>query len=298
MNQYNIEVDILVDGKSVRRYPHQNRTFIPSKHRTEYTIRIRNRGLQRRLFVVTVDGLNVVDGNMGAESKAGYVINGYNTYEVKGYRTSNEVVHPFKFNRKGRSYAAKSDVTEGDTRNCGIIGVQVYCEKEILQCQTLINPVPYPYQQYYRWGSQLYEPVVTYGSLSSSNSSTNNSEVLRGISNTSPNTVNACMNTAQNTVHACSTSQLAGWNSEQPIGGFDTGTEFSEQEVTDRVVDVDFLIGHSLCTIDIYYATYEALKEMGVPVTRQAQVAFPESFPARFCRPPNDSRHKKCLCSG
>ena len=39
--------------------------------------------------------------------------------------------------------------------------------------------------------------------------------------------------------------------------------------------------------VSIYYASREALIDMGVPVINQAQIpSFPEPFPNRFCKPP------------
>ena len=58
----------------------------------------------------------------------GYVVNGLSPIEIKGFRTDNDTVHPFKFSTKRRSYAAKSDEAGGDTSNCGVIGIEVYDE--------------------------------------------------------------------------------------------------------------------------------------------------------------------------
>lgn len=129
MKTREIEVSILVDSYPVRKYSHEGRTFIEAKYAKEYSIRVKNSSPLRKLVVATVDGINVLDGLTGGISRAGYVLDGFNSFEIKGFRTSNEEVHPFVFKTKADSYAAKSDETGGDTSNCGVIGVAVYDEK-------------------------------------------------------------------------------------------------------------------------------------------------------------------------
>lgn len=319
MNSSNVEVDILVNGRPVRKYAHQGKTFVKAEHWTEYSIRIRNNGHQRRLAVVCVDGINVLDGEVGGSSKNGYVVNGYSTYEVKGYRTSNEVVHQFKFNAKERSYAAKSDVTNGETKNCGVIGVEIYCEKETPQPQITIRevirevekPVPYPvsptpwYPPYTIWcnsssGGNIGASAISYtcstnGLQNAGSSSLGSSSMPRAMNCSSSPESNANANVvtdwgsdtprglADDTV---SCNFMAAAAAKQPKRGFDMGTEYSEKEVSDKVVDVEFEIGYLLTTFTFYYASKEALMEMGVPMTKEASVTFPEAFSAKFCRPP------------
>lgn len=268
MYNYNIDVDILVNGKPVRQYAHNSRVFIESKHWTEYTIRIKNNHWLRRLVIVSVDGINVLDGQAGGGSKNGYVINGYSSLEVKGFRTSNEVVHPFQFNRKDRSYAANSDATGGDTTNCGVIGVEVYAEYEK---PVMYNLTAVPNWTITTWGStgrgSTYVPTYTCNSLGAGS----HEGLMLGA--TSCNFMNSSLPVAD-----CAPIERK--------RGFDMGTEFSEREVEDRVHEVEFEIGAKLTSFSIYYASREALIDMGVPVIRTTQISFPEPFPTKFCKPP------------
>lgn len=311
MSVNDIDVDILVNGRPVRKYSHQGRVFVEAKHWTEYSIKIRNNSYSRRLAIVTVDGLNVLDGEAGGTTKTGYVINGYSSMDIKGFRTSNEVVHPFKFNRKERSYASKSDVTEGDTRNCGVIGVEVFDEKvkrptPQIVIKEVIREVEKPVHHWwplYTWTSANPKPdtTITYTCSTAGNmigsagqQQVQNGNMLRCMNFSSgPQLSNAGTDSIQaSAINCCQVeepldmSPVMDMLAEEPKRGFDMGTEFSEREVADKVHDVEFEIGYRVFSLSIYYASKESLVDMGVPVNRESQVAFPEPFPTKFCRPP------------
>lgn len=286
MYLYDIDVDILVNGKPIKKFSHDGKVFVESKHWTEYSIRVKNSGFSRRLIVVSVDGMNVINGEAAGKSQAGYVINGYSSTEIKGFRTSNDVVHPFKFNRKERSYAAKSDETQGDTTNCGVIGVAVYSEKEKVQPKvtynyhTHVHTTPRPH-----WNDG-YSPITPTWTTCSSDVgmlntySCSSSDIgAKGRSRGVDNALRALNMSESNIV--CDMAVT-----EEPRG-FDMGTEFSEREVTDQVVDVDFEIGILLSTISIYYASRAGLISMGVPIQKQMAIATPNPFPKKFCALPN-----------
>jgi hypothetical protein len=296
MYSHNVEVDILVNGRPVRKHSHKSRIFVEAKHWTEYSIRIRNNGYQRRLVVVCVDGLNVLDGEEGGSTKAGYVINGYSSYEIKGFRTSNDVVHPFKFNRKERSYAAKSDATNGDTKNCGVIGVEVYCEKEkpapilvreVIREVPVPRPSPFPYPYTLNFSNTALSGCLLNESRTYSCNLSNSAgdKIMAGNMMRSAN-VTTDWSAPDDGPIACACSSMDMAAVESPKRGFDMGTEFSDREVSDKVVDTEFEIGYLMTTFTFYYASKDSLVEMGVPVTKEAAVTFPDPFPAKFCRPP------------
>lgn len=256
----NIEVDILVNGKPVRQYSHQGKLFIESKNSTEYSIRLRNNSWTRKKFVVSVDGINVIDGELGDEKGIGYVLHGLSSYEIKGFRVSNDTVNAFKFtNNKEESYAAKSDVTQGDTKNCGVIGVMVYEEKVKLNL---------PVQVTYTYRNNITDPP---------SSPTWNDNITYSCS--APLTRG--------------TSDMAGANlicnyspDFEQSKGFDMGTEFSQKAIEDKVEDTMFEVSYRSCSFTIYYASREALIEMGIPIVKEAKISLPNPFPSKFCRPP------------
>lgn len=260
----NIEVDILVNDKPIKKFSHGGKLFIQANHQTEYSIKIRNNNWHRRLFVVSVDGINVIDGKAAGSTKMGYVVNGLSPIEIKGFRTDNDTVHPFKFSTKRRSYAAKSDEAGGDTSNCGVIGIEVYDEYQ--------KPIVYR-----SFASKPRRPDVTW-TLNSSTSKGLGGELMSRSFNS--------MDSVGDMSFMCSTSDFA---DSAPVeeASFSMGTEFSERAVKDSVREVEFEIGSLLHTISIYYGSREDLVKMNVPIVSQKQIAsFPQAFPSKFCKPP------------
>ncbi len=103
----------LVDGKVILRGEHGDR----------YAIVLRNNTRQPVECVVSVDGLDVLDGEPAAYSKRGYIVGPKRTIEIKGFRTSTERVSAFRFGKVADSYAV---LRHDDARNVGVIGVAVF----------------------------------------------------------------------------------------------------------------------------------------------------------------------------
>jgi hypothetical protein len=122
-------VDVLVNDKPIRQFAHNGKVFVESRNGVEYSIKLRNNNHSRILAIVSVDGINVIDGEVATPDGAGYIVDGYSCYTIKGFRTSNDKVNAFKFSQKDRSYAAKNEATGGDTANCGVIGIQLFYEQ-------------------------------------------------------------------------------------------------------------------------------------------------------------------------
>ena len=91
-----------------------------------YEIVVRNLTRERIEVVVSVDGLDVLDGRSAGYSKRGHIIESRGTLTIPGWRTSTSSVAAFRFAAVEDSYAAKK---HGDTRNVGVVGVAVFKEK-------------------------------------------------------------------------------------------------------------------------------------------------------------------------
>jgi hypothetical protein len=100
------------------------RPYVIGQQGQRYAVVVRNDTGVRHEAVVTVDGLDVVDGRPGDLGKRGYVIQPGETLVIDGFRRSWEEVAAFRFGRVADSYAAR---TSGD-RNVGVIGVALFAE--------------------------------------------------------------------------------------------------------------------------------------------------------------------------
>ena len=109
------------------------RNYVVGEAGHRYTIVLKNRTNFRLEVVVSVDGLDVLDGKPAAFGKRGYLIDPRGEIEVDGFRQSMDTVAAFRFGSVRGSYAAQK---HGDTRNVGVVGVAVFNERGT-------NPVPW-----------------------------------------------------------------------------------------------------------------------------------------------------------
>ncbi len=108
-----------------KTYSWGTRRFVVGERDDNYSIVLKNRCKSRVEIVLSVDGLDVIDGKKAALSKRGYVIAPDETLEVKGWRTSPSTVARFKFTTVAGSY---TNLKYGDHRNVGVIGMAVFAE--------------------------------------------------------------------------------------------------------------------------------------------------------------------------
>lgn len=106
----------------------QHRRFVEGSHNGRYIIVLKNVCKSPLQVVLSVDGLDVIDGKPASVTKRGYVVPAGETLEVEGYRTGYDSVAAFKFSTVSNSYA---NLSRGDTRNVGVIGLAVYTCKGI-----------------------------------------------------------------------------------------------------------------------------------------------------------------------
>jgi len=104
------------------------RRFVVASEGGHYSIVVRNLCKSRLELVVSVDGLDVIDGKSAAFSKRGYIIAPGETLEIRGWRTGPEHVARFRFSSVAGSYA---NLRHGEHRNVGVIGLAVFDEKGV-----------------------------------------------------------------------------------------------------------------------------------------------------------------------
>ncbi|MEX1366746.1 MAG: hypothetical protein AB1Z98_26710 [Nannocystaceae bacterium] len=117
-----------------------------------YALRLTNNTPGRVEVVVTVDGRDVISGEVGNFKKQrGYVLDPFATVVVDGFRQSLDQVAAFQFSSLEGSYTARM----GTPQNAGVIGVAVFEErrrsarrhrKQALRA----TPPPPVYEPYYR----------------------------------------------------------------------------------------------------------------------------------------------------
>lgn len=122
-----VELDVIDrhSGAILPQHRHAGHTWLPGEPGHAYALRLRNTRPQRLLVVLSVDGINAIDGRTADVRQAGYVLEPWQTLEVAGWRKSLDAVAQFVFVDPGASYAART----GRPDNLGVIGIAVFAER-------------------------------------------------------------------------------------------------------------------------------------------------------------------------
>ena len=102
------------------------RWFVAGEEGRRYSIEIRNRSDFRLEVVLSVDGLDVIDGRPASLRKRGYIIDPHRRLVVEGFRQSLGTVAAFRFSPVRESYAQEK---YHNTRNVGVIGIALFNEE-------------------------------------------------------------------------------------------------------------------------------------------------------------------------
>ncbi|HEY3662271.1 MAG TPA: hypothetical protein VGL24_03885 [Chthoniobacterales bacterium] len=103
-----------------------DRWFVVGEEGRRYSLVVRNSSDLRLEVVLSVDGLDVIDGRPASVRKRGYVIAPHGTLVVEGFRKSAEAVAAFRFSPVRESYAQEKNQ---ETRNVGVIGIAIFNEQ-------------------------------------------------------------------------------------------------------------------------------------------------------------------------
>ena len=268
--------DIQINGKAIRTFSHEGNTFIEGRVGTEYSIKLTNNSSSRRLFVISVDGINVISGKEAIkDSHNGYIINGYDSLNLKGYRINDDEVAAFKFVKSKDSYS--NDRTKS-TINNGVIGVNVYDEKYTVLNDLFIKKMREEYEKNNQadkltpYPSPPYNPEPWHDP--------NPYQPYR-YNDTTSYTSKLSHNSGKNMLRACSL------NSVEPAD-FNLGTGWGEKQVQ-KVKNVEFEVGELSSTSIVYYASKEELEKMGIDLNRTAKIkkTMPSAFgEQKYCPTP------------
>ena len=112
-------------GRELPVYWHEGRAYVVGKPGDEYQVVVRNRRGEDLLAVVSVDGLNVMNGATASTSQGGYIVQPWGRVDIRGWRKSLDEIAAFYFTSLGDSYAARTERPQ----NVGVVGVALFQRK-------------------------------------------------------------------------------------------------------------------------------------------------------------------------
>jgi hypothetical protein len=113
-------------GRFLSGFAANGKSFVIGEAGRRYIIVVHNNTDNRLEIVLSVDGLDVLDGKAASFNKRGYLVDPRAEVEIDGFRQSVDTVAAFRFGSVRGSYAAQKT---GDARNVGVIGVAVFNER-------------------------------------------------------------------------------------------------------------------------------------------------------------------------
>jgi hypothetical protein len=134
------------DGEALPTYALRDRFYVQGNAGERYVLRITNPTARRIEAVISVDGVDVIDGENGDLRKRGYVVPPYGETRIEGFRTSQEDVATFRFSSVSGSYAGQ----KGKSRNVGVIAVALFEEQPAPDEQIIVGQAPPPPPRRYR----------------------------------------------------------------------------------------------------------------------------------------------------
>ena len=291
------------DGRPLRAYAHDGKTYIESHESRSYQLRIKNKTGNRVKAVIAVDSLNILTGKAASDdpNETGYILGPYAEEIFKGWRLDDNQVAAFTFVKREKSYASETGEGQGN----GVIAIRVFAEKtktpdladiyrKMYEAErdkprekeyvwpSYPSYPSYPYWKPY-WERPYYESPFIYchGSTAQGNATwtTTSAAGLQGCASTVTN----CSMDGNLSKSAQATSQSI----ELKAQSFDMGSSWGGL-VKETVTHTAFETGSLIAELSVFYASIEGLKSMGIDVTRAKQVAMPEPFKRGYCQPPKD----------
>lgn len=120
------ELSVRPLGRSTAdEYYHNGNTWIEGREGNTYTIQISNNSLNKVMFIVSVDGLDVISGQLAGPNSQGYVLKAGESINIPGWNLNNNSAAEFYFSRTRDSYV---NLIGGSTANTGVIGAMVFEE--------------------------------------------------------------------------------------------------------------------------------------------------------------------------
>lgn len=241
MYRNGFEFTVLVRGKAVREYVHNGRTYIEGRDDSAYKLKITNNSGVDAEVVLSVDGLDVIDGEVASAKKTGYVVPAWRSIIVDGWRLNDRESAAFEFGASGEAYAASKD----KPRNVGVIGAAFYSRK----------------QRYYYPSSPSYIPGAMHGWPKSYGTT--------GDSVFSHKTVTRSVVGESTMCSVSSVNAPVGETGGCDVQSVGLGTRFGEKQES-HVNHVQFERSTEVpnTVIEVHYNNRRGLEELGIPVAQ------------------------------
>lgn len=260
-----MNLSIVQNGRVLRQIDFNGESYIEAPLSGEYAIRVHNDSHRRRMVVLSVDGINVINGENAGYEGQGYVFNPWQTADIPGFRRGADEVAAFTFKSDSESYAAQ---TGRGTSNVGVIGIAVFDEK-VMQLSPPVGSLKRAKGRNTKSAPSEWETKITWTSTSNFGDNYSESMVV-------PVTFSVeCAATSDaNFVYYNS----VGDTPRNPILR-SVGTAYGEIK-TFHTTDTDFTKASDKPNLvrTYRYGTTSQLKSWGVPI--EAPVSKPNAFPA------------------
>jgi hypothetical protein len=112
-------------GQPLQVWPRDGRLYVAGRPGARYGLRVTNNTGGRVLAVMSVDGVNVLTGETAGFGQTGYVFDPWQSYDVTGWRKSDQEVAAFTFASHRNAYATRT----GRPFDVGVIGIAVFRER-------------------------------------------------------------------------------------------------------------------------------------------------------------------------
>lgn len=275
-------------GGSIQNFWHDGSLYVAGQNGARYNLRLQNNTGERVEAVVTVDGRDVVSGQLGNyKSQRGYVLEAYGSVVIEGFRQSLDHVAAFRFTDIGNSYSAR----RGSPQHVGVIGVAVFKEHQPRR-RPVQPPVPIATRPYY-------EPYGDAGGYDYKSGGA----AQRPAEETSAPAPTSALAGASRAKAAYDGDDASYRYEKAPTRSNRLGTEYGETTYS-SVREVSFTRKHNRrpdSLLTIYYDSLDGLRARGVPVDPvyypPTQPYPPQPFPDnsgrnnQYAPPPPASRY-------
>lgn len=260
-------------GGQLPSYLHLGSLYFAGQQGERYDLRLNNNTSERVEVVITVDGRDVISGELGNYKKQrGYVLDPWGSVVVSGYRQSAEQVAAFRFSDLAGSYTA----LRGSPEHAGVVGVAIFKEKRRSarrhkKALAITPPQPY-YEPYYQGPSDdTSVPTAFPESPARERRATGKAEAEEASAPASADSASA---SAGGYAPAPAPSQL--------------GTAYGETQYS-AVQEVEFKRHRRRrpdAFLTVYYDSQQGLAAKGITMS-QPPLVEPQPFPdSRFAAPP------------